>query len=121
MGISRAAPPTPLSRMPTGIATQTLILRAVIPNSQTNSTIDAATSRWIGRPSGKPVTSAENRWPMAPTMAPSPGLKAAAATKAGAESSATVPVGLGILMKAPTALNAMRIATRAILRGVKNG
>ena len=52
-------------------------------------------------------------------MPPSSGENTAAARYPGAESSATVPVGLGILMKAPAPDSATRIAIRATRRGVR--
>ena len=94
--------------------------RASTPRTQANTNISAAMIRWIGRPSGKPAVAAEIRCPSAPTMPPSSGEKATAARYPGAASRATVPVGLGILMNAPTPDSATRIATRATRRGEKN-
>ncbi len=73
--------------------------------------------RAIGRcrtPKGNPLTAAVARCPNPHTSPPSKGPKKSATKKPGAESKAREPIGLGILMSEPTALNAVKIASRAV-------
>ncbi|OKY77485.1 MAG: hypothetical protein BTN85_2136 [Candidatus Methanohalarchaeum thermophilum] len=74
--------------------------------------------RAIGRcntPSGNPTIALDMRWPADITKPPSRYPHAAAAKKPGAESSATVPVGLGSFKNDPSIAIDVKIAIRATL------
>jgi len=70
-------------------------------------------------PKGKPTDAEVAMCPNAITMPPSKYHHANAEKKPGHESMATVPVGLGIFINAPTTLNAIKIAILAIRLAVK--
>ena len=89
-------------------------LRAAQPAPATATAIVIAMIACTGSESGKPAVAAETRCPSTATSAASGRVNAKAARKAGAASRATLPVGLGILMSAPTTQSAIRMPTRAI-------
>jgi hypothetical protein len=81
-------------------------------NTAAKMAISTAITKCRGIVNGNPANKLVNRWPKAAAAAPCAGPSKRAARKPGAESKATVPVGLGTLILAPTALRAINIAIR---------
>jgi len=117
--MSKAAPRTPLPKVPARIPAIGCILNVNHLSIAAQAIILIAMSKCIGIPNGKPTVAAVNIWPKDITIAPSMYPHANTEKYPGQESIATVPVGLGIFIKAPTALKAMNIAIRATLLGVQ--
>ncbi len=116
-GITAAAPTIPFRR----VATMTPTIRWTFLDTNQKAAayiaICTAIYRCMGTPRGNPTVAAVKTWPKAATIPPSRGPKATAEKKPGLESRATVPMGLGIFINAPTALRAIKMAMRAILAG----
>lgn len=112
MGMKVAGAIIPLSRETTITPTSKLFL-PIYPYIAANAAISIAITICIGNDNGKPANRLVKRWPRAAAAAPGPGPSNRAATKPGAESKATVPVGLGTFIKAPTALKAINKPIRA--------